>query len=275
MLNELTLRQRELEELARDFQALRTFAAELRRASKGKTFDVRSELAWASLHALHRMLVIDLAAWVRSLYPAWLRRNIQGKTLADLRASRTRAGKIMEDSPIFAPTGVRAAISRHRNDALLQGQREALRRLFGKVAVARGKAEAADVKRLENRLERWAVNLDAWRNVHAHRYGAQDPTLKALRLQDIARRISWCCRLLNDFQLLLDGSTRIFPRVEASTQDPRCRDLVDLILVGTMQYSVEEAWSKEPGQFLWQRREAHYRRMHARPRASKGESFNR
>ena len=86
MLDELTARQDELNALAQSFQRVRSFAAELRRTTKGKRFTIRSALAWEALLSLHRAVVIDLAAWVDNLQAPeggnWLRRHIQGPHLA-------------------------------------------------------------------------------------------------------------------------------------------------------------------------------------------------
>lgn len=273
MLSELTARQNELHDLAGEYQELRTFALELRRTTKGKPFHVANPLAWSAIRSMHRMLVIDLAAWFRSISGGWLRRNIQGDALRELRASNRKAAKLLAGSPIHAPREILGYILKHRHESLLKSQRDALRFLFGEAVAARGFVADVDVDRLVTKLERWAANLDGLRNKLAHRYGYDDPALKAPRLADLGKRIAYCGRLLNSLRLLIDGSTYLLPRLEASKDDVSSRDLVDLIVVGSIHYAVEQ-WQKMPGPHLWYQRDAYYRWMHARRRRSRKGSFN-
>jgi hypothetical protein len=274
MLSEVTARQRELHDLAGEYQELRSFAFELRRATRGKPFDIANTLAWSAVRSMHRMLVIDLAAWARSISSGWLRRTIQGDALRELRATNRKAAKLLAGAPVHAPREILGYILKHRHESLMKSQREALRFLFGKEAEARGFVEDADVGRLVKKLELWAANLDALRNELAHRYGYSDPALKAPRLADLGKRIAYCGRLLNSLRLLIDGSTYLLPRLEASKDDVGSRDLVDLIVVGSIHYAVEQ-WQAMPGPHLWYRRDAYYRWMHSRRRKNRKASFNR
>lgn len=271
MLDEMTARQGELNDLARAFQRLRTFVEELRRATRGKPFDIRSMLVWDSLHALHRILIIDLAAWVDSLHAAWFRRHLQGASLAMLRNSKTLAAKIVDGSPRRSTD---RWVRQHRASLTLQGRQAALVRLFGKKTAERGRASAEDIIRLEKRLYRWSKNLREWRNVQAHRYGTEIGSATPLRMQDLARRFVYCGRLMNDLRLLIDSSTYSMPSIEPSKHDLHARDLVDLMVVGTIQDAVE-AWQADgAGTYLWQKRDRHYDRMHRRRRAGRTDSFN-
>lgn len=276
MLNEITRRQHELQELAESFQGLHGFDVEFRRVTRGKPFFIGNSLAWDAVRSLYRTLVIDLAAWIRSIHKAWLKVNIQGKTLADMRASRRRAAKIVEGSRVNAPPDVRAAILRHHEEQMVLGQRAALRRLFGKGATSRGFARAEDVDRLCIRLEKWAENLDKWRNQFAHRYGFVDPTLRRLGMARLQKRIEHCGRLLNDLRLLVDASYFVMPTLDPPTKDVMSRDLLDLILMGSIQYATEQ-WAlhkSDSAPYFWQQRDVHYEKMHARRRPKKTDAFN-
>jgi hypothetical protein len=261
---EVEARQADLSELARSFQRFRTFADETRRATKGKRFDIRNLLLWDALHAQHRMLVIDLADWVDHLrtsafHTGWFRRHLQGEALGKLRTSKRLVRKLAGNRDRYVHT------------IIGDGRIGALKRLFGVSVARRGKATAEDVLRLEKRLDRWATNLRNWRNVHAHRLEAVDA--KRLRLQDLAKRFEYCGRLMNNIRLLLDNSTYSMPSLKPCERDTNCRDLVDLLVVGDIQYAVRE-WSKEPGTWLWQKRDAHYARLHRQRRAQTKGSFN-
>jgi hypothetical protein len=287
MLTEIGEKQQQLDSLALAFQGLRCVAVELHRATRRQTFAIGNDTAYYALASLRRMIIIDLAAWVRSLYPGWLQRNIQGATLANLRASKRRTGELLTGSPLIVasahgtagvPPEVRKAILTRRAEALLAGQTAALRRLFGEEAAARGRAEAGDVTRLVRRLERFSVRLDKLRNEHAHRFGTTDPTFREPRYGDLAKRFRYCGRLLNDFRMLLEGVHYLMPGVEPSKNDPRARDLVDLVLLGTISNAVEiwqPYWDKKRRPFLYQQRDAHYARLHAWHRTTdKTKPFN-
>jgi hypothetical protein len=248
MLAEIKKKQHELDELREVFGGLRTFDAALRRSTKNKLFDVVNSFAWASVLACSRMIVIDLAAWVDSLLPprppkkgveGWLRKHVKG------------------DALVFC-----------------QNHRAAMTRLFGKRAARRGSPSEADILRLEERLFTWAENLRHWRNARAHRYGYQTGSARVLRFPDLAKRFVACSRLMNDFRLLVDESTLVMSRTEPSTNDSTARDLVDIIVAGTIPFAVEQ-WNKETGQFLWQKRDAFYRRLHGQRRRKRTDPFNR
>ena len=272
-MQELTKKQHELLELAHQFQSLRSFVAELRRVTKYKPFDIHHEVAWNGAINTNRMLVIDLAAWVKSLSGGWLRTNLSGASLAMLRTSKKLAKKLAEKASIDAPPDVERFLRERRVEEIFEHRANALKRLFGKVVAARGAASGTDVRRLEERLAKWAENLDSVRNQHAHRYG-RSATVKTLRFHDLSRRIEKCARLLNDIRFLLDQSTYSLPDLDASDGDIMAKDLVDLIVVGTTEFAASE-FRKHPGQFRWQRREAYYGAMHARSRPKKSASFNR
>lgn len=282
MLAELTKKQHELYALVDAFHEFRCFALEIRRATRGKRFDIASPLAWEAVLAMHRVLVIDLAAWIDSLLPprfrggppGWLETHLDSQTLGRLVASRMRAEALVAKERLRAPADIEGLLREQRVQELLQSHGSAMRRVFGRVAVRRGRPTEQDVRRLEKRIGLWAKNLRRWRNTHAHRYGKQTGTVRALRLPDLAKRFVWCARLMNDLRMLVDSSTFVMPRLEPSDGSATARDLVDLIVVGTIQYAVHE-WQRMPGEWLWQKRDAYYGRMHRRRRRSPTDSFNR
>jgi len=117
VLEEIRVKQRELDGLGEVFQGLRTFVLELRLSTKGKQFDVVNSFAWESALACSRMIVIDLAAWVDSLLPprpqkkrkpevGWLRRHLRGGALQGLSAKKERADAAAAMQKIAAPPDV-------------------------------------------------------------------------------------------------------------------------------------------------------------------------
>lgn len=270
---ELTKRQEQLNELARSFARLRSFERELKRVSKGKRFNVNNLLIWDALHALRRTLVIDLSEWVDGLHSKWLRSRLQGATLGQLRNSR-RLARAIVGARMSGGRLLDEPWNRRRwEKTTLEARRAALRHLFGSTVAARGKVSAADVTRLERKLYRWSTNLRELRNEYAHRFGEGRIDAKQLRLHHLARRISYCGRLMNSLRLLLDNSTYQLPSLAASGRDAESEDAVDLVVLGPLTAVVEVWQSEADGEFNWQKREAYYRRMHAQ-RRRRGQSFN-
>jgi hypothetical protein len=87
-------KQDELYELAASYERLRALAFELDRVTKGKPFRIANELAWDAALSLTRTLVLDVAAWVKTLHSGWLRKNLSGASLTSLRASKGQAAKL-------------------------------------------------------------------------------------------------------------------------------------------------------------------------------------
>jgi hypothetical protein len=282
MLAAIQTKQYELHELAERLGDLRSFALELRRWTKGKTFDVVSTLAWDGVLSSQRMFVIDLAAWIDSLLPprpakpgqfGWLATHLQGRALVALHTDEARAVSLAANERMNAPPSVQPMLRADLARTLLAGYRAALQRLFGRRAVRRGHPLPADVARLEKRLFRWAQNLRRFRNTLAHRYGAQTGTARALRLADLVKRFDHCARLMNDLRLLHDSSQMLMPTTKPTPGDTAACDLVDLIVLGTIDFAHREL-KDLPGQWHWQKREAYYARLHRRRRRP-NEPFNR
>jgi hypothetical protein len=277
MVDDITRKQRELAALAERFERLNSFNAELGRATKRKPFQIASALVWDAVRSMRRMFIIDLAEWVGSLHAEdgkWLRRTFQGAVLGRLRSSKKLAAKLAAESKIIGAREHEVFYRKHHATTILEQRSAALGRLFGKEAAARGAATPADVGRLAKRLERWSTALHELRNVHAHAYGLRVGSVRQIGLTHLAKRIAYCGRLLNDFRLLLSHSHYGVPPLGPSAGDENCRDLVDLLVVGTIQFAVEE-WEKgSDAQYLWQKRDEHYARMHGRRRKKKSDSFN-
>lgn len=274
MLKEWEKKYEALRELAESFQRLRSFATELRRTTRGKRFEIKNALAWDALFSLRRMLVIDLSGWVDSIQDAWLKRNLQGPTLSGLRASKRLAEKLAASrTRPNVPREDARWIHEHHVREILSSRRKALEWLFGKSAAKRGHATEADVFRLSKRIEKWSKNLDAWRNEHAHRYGFESASVKSLRLADVAKRFTFCVRLMNNLRLLVDDSTHAAPDLDPSENDKESRDVLDLVVLGHTDLAIERI-EKMPGPYHWQRRDAYYAELHKRRRKTKTASFN-
>jgi hypothetical protein len=271
-LQALTEKQGELCHLAERFRRAYAFALELRRATKGKRFEIRNSFAWDAVMGEHRMLIIDLSEWIGSLVK-WLGVYLQGDVLAELRASKRKAIKIAESSQVDADEETRRALRRGLAESFFESYRDALRRLFGRVAERRRSATEPDVRRLKASLESWREPLATVRNAAAHAYGDRTESKTRHRLVDLRKRIEKCARLLNDLRLLLDCSSYALPNLNPSDHDARARDLVDLIVLGTIQYTTAQI-EQHPGRYYWQKRDAEYDRLHRRRRPSRTGSFN-
>jgi hypothetical protein len=277
--HEISRKQAELYRIADAFERLRRFFVELRRVTKGKPFHVANDLAWDSALALQRTLVIDLAAWVRTLHGSrkhrgWLRAHLSSNSLSMLRTSRKLAAKLADRSHVSAPPEVEGFLRASLARDVLEYRRTALRRLFGTTVAARGQAVGKDVERLERRLFAWAEDLHEARNATAHPYGKRKGTPWFLPLRSLDARVKRCGRIMNDLRLLVLDETASMPmRSDGQRPDPHSADLVDLIVLGTSEYArgVIEAM---PGQWFGEKREAYYSALHARRRRTKSAPFN-
>lgn len=271
-LKALTQKQRELHQLGERFQRAHSFAVELQRSTKGKRFDIRNAFAWEAVISAHRMLIIDLSEWIGSIVK-WLGVNLQREALAELRASKNKAAKVAKGSSVHADADTEHALRRHLEGSFFASYCRALRRLFGNAAEKRRRATDQDVRKLEARLRSWREPLKELRDSAAHAYGDRTGSKTRHRLVDLRGRIEKCGRLLNDLRLLLDCSTYGLPNLKPSDHDAHARDVVDLIVLGTIQYVTGEV-EQHPGTYYWQKRDAEYARLHRRRRPAKTASFN-
>ncbi len=267
----LEYKQHQLYALVATYEHLRTFTRELRRVTRNKRFRVTNELAWDAVLSLRRTLVIDLAAWVKTLHAGWLRGHLSQGVLAGLRASKRDATKRAENSWIEAPPEDRGPLRRGLAANILESRRSALRRTFGAAVAHRGGATGDDVLRLEKKLEAWADSLHQARHTQAHPYGVEGTAafLSARRLEGYLAK---CGRLMNDLRLLVQDSTMSMP-LRSKRSDPMTEDLVDMVVLGTIEFSRAEI-AKMPGRWFGEKREAYYAALHARRRKKRTDPFN-
>lgn len=271
MLAGLTDLQRDLNDLAHTLGDLWCFEREFAARTKGKPFRIWNTLAWGGVSSTYRILLIDLAAWYQNV-EGWLPRELQGTELAKLRNSKRLAAKIVAQHPSRG-SGDPQALRRHHEQVVYESRERALSRLFGVASSRRGTATQAEVARLAARLEKRRLrNLKDARNMQAHRYGWEQSVAK-IRTKDLAKRVDSAGKLLNDLRLLLDSSTYHLPDMQPTDHDACARDLVDLILVGTIPYAVEQ-WASAEGEWLWQKRDGYYAKMHSRHRKKPSDPFN-
>jgi hypothetical protein len=79
---------------------------------------------------------------------------------------------------------------------------------------------------------------------------------------------------MNDLRLLVHDETASMPmRSRGQRPDPHAADLVDLILLGTIDFFRGEIEAM-PGTWFGEKREAYYAALHARRRRTKDGPFN-
>jgi hypothetical protein len=80
--------------------------------------------------------------------------------------------------------------------------------------------------------------------------------------------------MMNDLRLLVQDQTASMPfPAKKGGQDPNAADLVDLILLGTVEFSREQI-DRMPGRWAAEKREAYYSTLHTRRRKKKTDPFN-
>jgi hypothetical protein len=90
----------------------------------------------------------------------------------------------------------------------------------------------------------------------------------------VIEHLGKCQELVADLRCLASNSTFISYgyKVQPKTDDDEARDLVDLIFCGSMCWIVDHGFLATPptpeARFYWQRRDAHYARLHTLHEAS-------
>lgn len=266
----------QLTTFARHFAWMRSFDYELRKATGRLSFEIRNEFAWGSVVRSYRMCIIEFSEWVEMLHQKGLKKLIQGKTLAQMKVSKKHATRLHTATPIILAHGADAATVHAIRASLVKetmATREAaMKRLFGVHVAARRQVQQDDVLVLCRKLKRRAEALNELRNALAHPF-KNIPT-KRIMLHHIAQRLRSTEGLLTDLGLLISDTSYGVPRAEARP-DAHCRDLVDLILFGTIAFATKQWQEAAPGQFAWQGREVVYTRLRKEGRKNPSAPFNR
>lgn len=256
------------------FRWMRAFDYELRRATGRLPFVVRNDFAWESVLRGYSMRIIEFSEWVGMLHKKGLKQLIQGKSLTQMKVSKTHAMRLHESTPVRvvgdAPNATRW-IRDHLVQVTMNERREAMRRLFGNDAVRRNKIEQRDVDALCRKLERRAKELKNLRNKLAHPFGSVQA--KRIALHNIASRVKSTNQLLNDLGMLISDTTFGVPATEAAA-DTHCRDVVDLILFGTIHFATKQWAAAAPDAYMWKARLVCYRALRTRARKNPGASMN-
>jgi hypothetical protein len=257
MLKALDEKQAELLELGLRQSRVWSFWKELGRRVTGtkERIEIGNPLAWDAVVSLDRMLTIDAVNWALGL-DRWIGQHLVGSAFSDLRATKTRSAKL--SNAIRGRADAPAWVLQARAQSILTGHRAALATLFGAVVAKRGKAEAKDVLRLRARLKRSAAGLAEHRNAQAHRYGYAAAPKRDLSRRRLAEHLRRWGAMLNALRLLVDQSHHAMPPFKASSGNWG-DGLVDLVLLGSTTHAAE-LWKDEPGDYFWQKREAHYKR---------------
>jgi hypothetical protein len=238
------------------FKRVWAYDVELRKAARGKPFRIRNPEVWEIILADRDILVIDFASWVTSL--AGKRGLLDGLTADDLTEFGIEAASAQDtDDPWLATHDWRCRV-------------EAFDRLFpARVGPGKRWPEKADIRHLKAELAAVTTGLEDQRDARAHFYDGKDSeTVQNLGFEQIATLFHRVRDVLNDLRLLVDRSSHYYPRIAEPKDDHTARDLVDLILLGSIDNAVREwkAAPSRPGQpprvFLWQDREAYYEDRH-------------
>jgi hypothetical protein len=147
---------------------------------------------------------------------------------------------------------------------------EAFGRLFpARIGPGKRWPEKADIRHLKVELGGLTRALEKQRDARAHIYDGKDyGSVKNLAFEEVAKLFHRAHAVLRDVRLLVDRSSHHFPPVEEPKDDHTARDLVDLLLLGSIGQAVIE-WTatparpgERPREWLWQHREAFYEHRH-------------
>jgi hypothetical protein len=238
------------------FQRVWAYDVELRKATRGKAFRIRNPEVWEIILADRDILVIDFASWVTSV--AGKGGFLDGLTADDLTEFGIEAGPAQDtDDSWLAAHDWKARV-------------EAFGRLFpARVGAGKRWPEKADIRHLKAELAAATKGLEDQRHARAHFYDGRDSeTAQNLGFEQIATVFHRVREVLNDTRLLVDHSTHHYARIAEPKDDHTARDLVDLLLLGSIDDAVRE-WKEAPSLlgrpprvYLWQDREAYYEDRH-------------
>lgn len=230
---------------------------ELVRVAQLKPFVIYHAPMWNMLLSERDMIVVDLASWALGFYEAG------GKGFM-----RTLRGDDREALRLDWKDG-------ESNPHNLEWRKAAFDRLFpkgvepSKSSKRKGPSDA-DIEDLCTRLHARFEPLRDDRNQHrAHKYEkGQAKSAAMLSPADVTAHLDACQELLADIRTLSSNSSFNAYRYEAKAheKDRAAQDVVDLVLLGNINWIVERDPMKghrDEDQFYWKRREAHYARLHA------------
>lgn len=246
--------------LIEHFKRVWAYDVELRAATRGKRFLMRNPELWDVILADRDMFVLDFASWLTSLAGNSAPRSFVDTLTAD---DLTEFG--LEDGPAAD------AEDSHLAAYDWKCRVEAFGRLFpARIGPGKRWPEKADIRRLKVELASLTGALEKQRDARAHIYDGKDFGLvkKNLGFEEIAKVFHRAREVLHDVRLLVDWSSHHFPPVEEPKNDHTARDLVDLLLLGSIDQAVRE-WTETPAQpgarpreWLWQHRDAFYEQRH-------------
>ena len=250
---------------------------ELRRVTRGKFFVIYHEPMYRTLLGERDMVVVDLASWARGFY-----KKAGRGLLRHLRGSDQQALKLKwkyEGSSVISLGGKADDVIEDHVRSLNRAWRaKAFSRLFpnGTTGSVPNVPCQQDIDALCDRLAAQFKSLHDDRNQHrAHRYENGPKTAAMLSLADVTKHLEACQCLLADLRCLSSNSqfTSHHYEPKAHEDDRYAQDVVDLILLGSLRtiidadYGPKSTPASSPG-YYWQRRTAHYERLHALHEAS-------
>jgi hypothetical protein len=258
---------------------------ELEHVRQGKSFLVYHEAMWQMLLSERDMLVVDLASWALGFYAKG-----GGGFLRQLRGADLQALKLNWKHDGSSTISVDGRPHPEIDDHLRRVNRAWREKAFGRLFPCDTKGSIPnvpcqqDIDDLCDRLEVQFKALHDDRNQHrAHRYEKGQKKAAMLSVEDVTKHLEACQSLLADLRCLSSNSHFSSHGYDpkAHEDDRHAQDVVDQILFGSLRTIVDAEYgpNKTPGddlRFYWQRRKAHYQRLHALHDASgkSDEPFN-
>lgn len=218
--------------------------AELVLVTREELFRIQSIAAWRMIQSTRNMVIVDMSSWVKGLCG-------RGGFFRQLRGDDLKA----------------LALKWTKSDIDNKWRRDAFERLFPG-AIGRGHPCGTDIDVLGKRLlDEFEPLLDErnWRS-HFHEKEGRKARADELRISEAAKHLEACGVLMRDVFCLATNSSHFTDHVRPKPDDPEAQDLVDLILLGTMRWILDGDPSKAHAPtclYYWQRRLAHYDRLHA------------
>jgi hypothetical protein len=231
-----------LDDLTVRLQHVASTHKELVRVTSEKPFRIHGYAAWMGIVSTRDMVIIDLCSWTNGL-------SEPGGFFGQFRGDDLKA--LSWKWPGHGVDGWR---------------RDAFGRLFPGAA-GRDVPNQGDIEALRSKLRKDFKRLNDDRNqlrAHRHEKESKKGTAQALAFEDTAAYLKFGGALMRDVYCLATHASHSTLDFRARADDADAQDVVDLVLLGTLGWIFGGDPSKGHDEKLmyWQRREAHYDRLH-------------
>ena len=263
LVEALAREEHRLLHIKRRYYLLKAFQDHLDTARKKKEFVVWNDQMWDTVLDVRTALSLQLTSWVNGM--------CQDRGFLKGLKSHTKRLYVRKWRP-------KNRLDSYGGDIAERYRRSAFERLFPD-AIPRNRVSQDDVSKLTDRFQAAVARVKNDRNktlahLYEHDVDLQRRLLTPRGYGVVFRRLE---KLLTDLRMVIDGTQKEFHDLSAADSDSVARDMVDMVLCGTldnihMLWGVTEAISACGDRHVFQLRDEYYAGLHRR--RGRGRPFN-